>query len=95
MPKMSKIAKLFAISGITFSGVVTADSIALARALESGSNAALEAFVATHSESPYAGEVILLISQGGPFKEPGEKGRPALFGPPGVPVIGPPGQYFG
>jgi hypothetical protein len=26
------------------------------------------------------------------FKAAGERGRPALFGPPGVPVIGPPGQ---
>jgi hypothetical protein len=95
MPKLNKIAKLLAISCITFSGVATADSIALAKALESGSNAALQAFVATHSDSPYAGEVILLMAQGGPFKAPGVKGRPPLFGPPGKPVIGPPGQYFG
>ena len=26
------------------------------------------------------------------FKEPGDKGRPDKFGPPGKPVIGPPGQ---
>ena len=26
------------------------------------------------------------------FKEPGQKGRPAIFGPPGPPVIGPPGR---
>jgi hypothetical protein len=26
------------------------------------------------------------------FKEPGQKGRPEVFGPPGKPVIGPPGQ---
>lgn len=26
------------------------------------------------------------------FKEPGDKGRPDIFGPPGKPVIGPPGK---
>jgi hypothetical protein len=26
------------------------------------------------------------------FKGPGDKGRPDVFGPPGKPVIGPPGQ---
>ncbi len=29
------------------------------------------------------------------FKEPGDHGRPDIFGPPGKPVIGPPGQYEG
>lgn len=29
------------------------------------------------------------------FKDPGDKGRPDIFGPPGKPVIGPPGQYEG
>ncbi|MCW5713420.1 MAG: hypothetical protein KIT43_02730 [Bauldia sp.] len=29
------------------------------------------------------------------FKEPGDTGRPDIFGPPGKPVIGPPGQYEG
>jgi hypothetical protein len=32
-------------------------------------------------------------SRGGGFKSPGEKGRPAIFGPPGPPAIGAPGQY--
>jgi hypothetical protein len=34
-------------------------------------------------------------SRGGGFKSPGEKGRPAIFGPPGPPAIGAPGQYKG
>jgi hypothetical protein len=29
------------------------------------------------------------------FKQPGDHGRPDIFGPPGKPVIGPPGQYEG
>lgn len=29
------------------------------------------------------------------FKGPGDTGRPDIFGPPGKPVIGPPGQYEG
>lgn len=29
------------------------------------------------------------------FKEPGDKGRPDIFGAPGKPEIGPPGLYQG
>ena len=32
---------------------------------------------------------------GSRFKAPGDQGRPDIFGPPGKPVIGPPGQYEG
>jgi hypothetical protein len=32
---------------------------------------------------------------GSRFKPAGDQGRPDLFGPPGTPVIGPPGQYDG
>ena len=31
----------------------------------------------------------------GRFKEPGDRGRPDIFGPPGIPDIHPPGHYFG
>jgi hypothetical protein len=104
MTKLSKIAKLFAVSGIAFTGVATVDTVAFAKALEAGSPSQLQDFIVNHSKSPYVGEAILLLakngngngnSHGGPFKAPGDKGRPDIFGPPGPPVIGPPGQYFG
>jgi hypothetical protein len=95
MTRLNKIAKIFAVSGIAFSGVVTADTAALAKALEVGSPKLLQEFIVNHGDSPYVGDAIFLLARGGPFKAPGEKGRPALFGPPGPPLIGPPGQYFG
>ena len=95
MTKLSKIAKLFAISGIAFSGVITADTVAFAKALEAGSPGQLQNFIVNHGNSTYVGDAIILLAKGGPFKGPGDKGRPDLFGPPGPPVIGPPGQYFG
>lgn len=38
---------------------------------------------------PNHGPIVLVASR---FKEPGDKGRPDIFGPPGKPVIGPPGK---
>jgi hypothetical protein len=92
--KLSKITKIFAVSGIAFSGVVTADTVALAKALETGKPGQLQNFIINHGDSPFVGDAVVLLAKGGPFKGPGDKGRPDLFGPPGKPVIGPPGQYF-
>ncbi|MEX2375327.1 MAG: hypothetical protein WD942_07035 [Dehalococcoidia bacterium] len=40
-------------------------------------------------EAKDAPPTVLVASR---FKAPGQKGRPEIFGPPGKPVIGPPGQ---
>ena len=40
-------------------------------------------------KSPAEAPKVLVASR---FKGPGDKGRPDIFGPPGKPVIGPPGK---
>lgn len=57
-------------------------------ASDSGKELALELF------DEFVAESVTKGTQGnGPrFKDLGERGRPSLFGDPGVPAIGPPGQ---
>jgi len=73
---------------------MTADTVAFAKALEAGNPGQLQDFIVKHGDSQYVGDAIFLLAKGGPFKGPDDKGRPDLFGPPGRPVIGPPGQYI-
>jgi hypothetical protein len=54
-------------------------------AQNSGEQELASLFVAPSNEAP----VVHVASR---FKEPGDKGRPDIFGSPGKPVIGPPGK---
>ena len=83
--------KLLSILGIA--GVVHATGITASTVSASASPAQLEQILQddpTGSEASAAFDI--LASR---FKEPGDKGRPDSFGPPGKPDIGPPGHYEG
>lgn len=60
---MSKtsIAAILAAAGIFFHGTDSADAQALARALQSGNQSAITAFLKSFPESPYVADVIISI----------------------------------
>lgn len=88
--RVKQIASALAAAGIAFNGVLSSDVVALADALESGSTSAMNSFISKHPDSEYVGDAIIHLAG---FKPPGDHGRPGAFGPPGPPLIGPPGQY--
>ncbi|MGD9740797.1 MAG: hypothetical protein AB7O56_03440 [Bauldia sp.] len=51
--------------------------------------------IAAGSGSALADPPAWAHGPGSKFKPPGDTGRPDIFGPPGKPDIGPPGQYEG
>ena len=63
---VKKIAKVFAAAGIAFHGVLSADAVALAKAIESGSPTEVNSFISEYSQSEYIGDAIIyLAGQGG------------------------------
>lgn len=56
----TSVLAIFAAAGIAFSGVVTADAMALARAITSGESAQLERFARQYPQSQYKADALRL-----------------------------------
>lgn len=91
----NKLLSILTAAGLTVGGLGTAASIdsAAAKNLESESSQTLEALLQQQSAGVLPPEAFDVLASR--FKAPGERGRPGIFGPPGPPEIGPPGQYSG
>jgi hypothetical protein len=93
---MKKIAKIFAAAGIAFHGVLSADAIALAKAIESGSPTEVNSFISEYSQSEYVGDAIIYLASNGrgPVGHGGPVGHDGPFGQGGGP-FGQGGGPFG
>jgi hypothetical protein len=92
----NKLLAVLAAAGLTAAGMgaaSTSEMTAAGETFESASSPALEAFLQEQPTSVIAPEAFNILASR--FKAPGERGRPDIFGPPGPPEIGPPGQYSG
>ena len=74
----SSIIAILAGAGIAFTGALTTDTIALARAIVAGDAAGFEQFVQQYPDSPLASEAIRLADQGS-----GSRHRPGKESPRG------------
>ena len=93
MPSNRLLAVLSA-AGLTAGlGLASADDATASTDLKAESAQALESFLQKQPTSAIAPEAFRELASR--FKEPGDTGRPDIFGPPGPPEIGPPGQYPG
>lgn len=61
----SRIAAILASVGLTMSGPMTADAMAMARAVSSGDSSALKSFAREYPQSPYARAAAQLGNQNG------------------------------
>ena len=59
----TSILAIFAAAGIAFTGAMTPDAMALARAISSGDMTQLQRFITQYPASPYAPEAIRLACE--------------------------------
>lgn len=91
----NKLIALLGAAGLTAGLGLAApdDASALGKGFENASPEALEAMLQQNPAGSLAGDAFQVLASR--FKDPGDKGRPDSFGPPGQPDIGAPGQYSG
>ena len=87
--KSKKLLSILGAAGVALHAVTLTQVPAHAAA----SNAELEGILQMDPTSADATSAFDTLASR--FKPPGDSGRPDIFGPPGKPVIGPPGHYEG